>query len=95
MVQQRAARSAARRYAGDHVDVDDPNDRRERAIANDEIYRSLAVALEQLDLMDIYGDLPRHESTFADGAKTQLQLALEERAGTVLGEFDADSEADQ
>ena len=84
MVQKRAARSAAERYAGDMVDVDDPNDRRERALVEDEHFQSLAVAAEQLDLMDIYGDMERHESTFANTASDHLTLALEERAATVL-----------
>lgn len=89
MVHRQDARSAAERYAGDLVDVDDPNGRRERALVEDEHFQTLAVAAEQLDLMDIYGDMPRHESTFADAAAEKLQLALEERAATVLeGMFD-------
>jgi len=84
MVHRQDARSAAQRYAGDHVDADDPNMEREHALVEDGIYQSLAVALEQLDELDFHCDLPLHESTFANTARKNLELALEERVSTVL-----------
>ena len=84
MVYRSDPRSAAQRYASDHVDGEDPDRHRERVLAEDEVYQSLAVAFEQLDRMDIVDELPRHESTFANAAASNLELALEERASTVL-----------
>jgi hypothetical protein len=98
MVSLRAARDAADRYADDMVDemgVDDPNDEHERALIEDVEFRSLAIAAEQLDLMDTYEDLDRHASTFANTAETNLQLALEERAATVLDESDETESPDE
>jgi hypothetical protein len=98
MVSRRAARDAAGRYAGDVVDemgIGDPNDEYERVLIQDAEFQSLAIAAEQLDLLDTYEDLDRHASTFANTAETNLQLALEERAATVLDESDDTESPDE
>lgn len=98
MVSRRAARDAAGRYAADVVDemgIDDPNDEHERVLIQDAEFQSLAIAAEQLDLLDTYEDLDRHASTFANTAETNLQLALEERAATVLDESDETESPDE
>jgi hypothetical protein len=80
------ARSAAERYAGDIVDAeDDPNMELERQLVEDDYFRGLAVAAEQLDVLDVYGDAGDcRAGRFADTARQNLGLAMEERAEEVL-----------
>ena len=80
------ARSAAERYAGDIVDAeDDPNMELERQLVEDDYFRRLAVAAEQLDVLDVYGDAGDcRAGRFADTARQNLGLAMEERAEEVL-----------
>jgi hypothetical protein len=86
MTSLRDARSAADRYAADIVPGEDPNMEQERQLIEDEFFQSLAVAAEQLDIVDIYGDAGDcYAGRFADTARQNLALAMEERAEVVLG----------
>ena len=80
------ARSAAERYAGDLVDAeDDPNMELERQLVEDDYFQGLAVAAEQLDVLDVYGDAGDcRAGRFSDTARQNLGLAMEERAEEVL-----------
>jgi len=80
------ARSAAERYAGDLVDAeDDPNMELERQLVEDDYFQGLAVAAAELDVLDVYGDAGDcRAGRFADTARQNLGLAMEERAEEVL-----------
>lgn len=82
------ARRAAQRYAADLVDAAelvDPNMEQERRLVEDEYFQALAVAAKELDVLDVYGDAGDcRAGRFADTARQNLGLAMEERAEEVL-----------
>jgi len=96
MVQQHTAKSAAESFADEYVGTD-ANMTNANTIANDDDFRSLAVARKQLGhvggslpgLTDTDADIGRYAMSQTETAREAVMRAMDVRAGEVLDEAHA------
>jgi hypothetical protein len=82
-MQQRQALNAARDFVDEFADEDDEFDLYQ-TLVGDEQFQALAFELQQLDIYQ--PEFEGHVATFANSARENLQLALEERSAQVEAE---------